>query len=98
MTKIGKLCHISHNVRIYTSTNLSDQDFKKPLNARHENLIIEDYCWIDANVFIGPGIIIGTNSIVRANSVVTHNLPPNSIVGGVPARNIRNKSNKPLLQ
>ena len=92
---IGKNCRISHNVRIYTSTNEADQDFNKQiLDRRAENVIIEDAVWIGANVFINPGIRIGQNSVIGANSVVTKNVEPNSIVGGVPAKLIRMKSDK----
>ena len=49
---------------------------------------------IGKNVWIGiastvlPGVTIGDNSIVGANSVVTHDVPPNTIVAGFPARKI----------
>ena len=49
---------------------------------------------IGRNVWIGiastvlPGVTIGDNSIVGANSVVTHDVPPNTIVAGSPARKI----------
>ena len=49
---------------------------------------------IGKNVWIGiastvlPGVTIGDNSIVGANSVVTHDVPPNTIVAGSPARKI----------
>ncbi|MFA7075499.1 MAG: acyltransferase [Candidatus Izemoplasmatales bacterium] len=44
------------------------------------------------NVFVGSGSIIlsdvriGPNAIIAAGSVVTHDVPPNSVVGGIPAR------------
>jgi|APSaa5957512622_1039677.scaffolds.fasta_scaffold147915_1 maltose O-acetyltransferase len=89
--RIGKRCAISHNVRIYTTTSLSDQDFSCLREIKSGDVIIEDDVWIGANVFINPGITIGHNSIVGANSVVTHDVPNWTIVGGVPARVIRMK-------
>lgn len=47
---------------------------------------IEDECWIGANVVITPGVTIGFHSVVAAGSVVTKDVPPYSIVGGNPAR------------
>jgi len=51
-------------------------------------IIIEDNCLIGANVQLLPNIRIGRNSIVGANSVVISDIPPYSIVMGVPARPI----------
>lgn len=42
--------------------------------------------WIAVNVVILPGVTIGENSIVAAGSVVTKDVPPLTIVGGSPAR------------
>ncbi len=42
--------------------------------------------WIGVNATILPGVTIGNNSIVAAGAVVSHDVPPNSIVAGVPAR------------
>lgn len=52
-------------------------------------IIIEDGCWIGfgAAVICNRGVLrIGKNSVIGANSVVTGNVPPRSVVGGVPAR------------
>lgn len=87
----GKKCSISHNVRIYTTSNIANQDFSNELKKYSKDVVIEDYVWIGANVFINPGCKIGKNSIVGANSVVTKDIPENSIYGGVPARLIRKK-------
>jgi acetyltransferase-like isoleucine patch superfamily enzyme len=51
-------------------------------------IVIEDNCLIGANVQLLPNIRIGKNSIVAAGSVVVSDIPPNSIVMGVPARPI----------
>ena len=90
--EIGNNCSISHNVRIYTQSKTADQDFSKSSLINKANVIIEDYAWIGANVFINPGVVIGKNSIVGANSVITKNVPMNAIFGGVPAKLIRMKS------
>jgi len=45
--------------------------------------------WVGAKATILPGVHIGDNAVVGANAVVTHDVPAYTIVGGVPARVIR---------
>jgi maltose O-acetyltransferase len=91
--EIGKGCAISHNVRIYTQSYEADQDLsQEPVKIKIGDVIIGDYVWIGANVFINPGITIGNNAVIGANSVVTKNVGAYSIVGGVPAKVIRQKN------
>jgi maltose O-acetyltransferase len=83
---------ISHNVRIYTQSNLADWDFSNsPIPEKVGNVIVENYVWIGANIFINSGVTIGTNSIVGANSLVTKDIPPFLVYGGVPAKFNRQK-------
>lgn len=94
--KIGKNCSISHNFKLYTSSNDPDQNFNDTSlirNKKKGNVYIGDGVWIGANVFINPNIKIGNNVVIGANSVVTKDIEDNSIVGGVPAKLIRMKSN-----
>jgi acetyltransferase-like isoleucine patch superfamily enzyme len=49
-------------------------------------IVIEDECWIGANVVITAGVTIGRHSVVAGGSVVTRDVPPYSVVGGNPAR------------
>lgn len=49
-------------------------------------IVVEDDCWIGANAVILAGVTIGRHSVVAAGSVVTHNVPAFSVVGGNPAR------------
>ena len=52
-------------------------------------VVIEDDCWIGANVTILKGVTIGRGSVVAAGAVVTKSFPPYSIIGGVPAKLIK---------
>ena len=45
--------------------------------------------WIGANAVILPGVSIGEHSVVAAGAVVTKDVPPHSLVAGVPARIIK---------
>jgi len=55
-------------------------------------IVIGNDVWIGANAFITTDIEIGDQSIVAAGAVVTKNVPPKSVVGGVPARIIRTRN------
>lgn len=50
---------------------------------------ILDNCFIGLNSIIMPGVTVGPNSVVAAGSVVTRDVPPSTVVGGVPARVIK---------
>lgn len=52
-------------------------------------IVIEDNVWIGAHSIILSGVTVGEGCIVGAGSVVTHDVPPYSIVAGVPARVIK---------
>jgi maltose O-acetyltransferase len=47
--------------------------------------------WIGARVILLPGVHIGDHSIVAAGAVVTRDVPPWSVVGGVPARILKSR-------
>lgn len=51
--------------------------------------MIEKGVWIAAGATIIGGVAVGENSVVAAGSVVTRDVPPNTLVGGNPARVIR---------
>jgi acetyltransferase-like isoleucine patch superfamily enzyme len=52
-------------------------------------IVIEKSVWIAAGATIIGGVTVGENSVVAAGSVVTKDVPPNTLVGGNPARVIR---------
>lgn len=52
-------------------------------------VIIGDHVWIGMNAMILKGVTIGEGAVVAAGSVVTKDVPPHSLVGGVPAKVIK---------
>jgi galactoside O-acetyltransferase len=52
-------------------------------------ITIEDDVWIGAGAIVLPGVTVGRGSIVAAGAVVTSDVAPLTIVGGVPARELR---------
>ena len=55
---------------------------------KYGRIILYDNCFIGFGSTIMPGVSIGPNSVVAAHSVVTKNVPPNTVVGGVPAHRL----------
>lgn len=73
------------------SANHRFDDLTVPMNRQGWSevgrpVVIEDDVWIGANVTITAGVRVGHGSVLAAGSVVTKDVPPFSIVGGVPAR------------
>ena len=54
-----------------------------------EDVHIGKNAWIGANAVILPGVTVGENAVVGAGSVVTHDVEPNTVVAGNPARVIK---------
>lgn len=84
---------IGNGVRI--GRNVSIRDWNGPhviINDRYTNhapVHIEDHVWLCSGCTIMPGVTIGEGSVVGANAVVTKNIPPRSLVAGMPAKVIK---------
>lgn len=72
---------------------VNKDDFETPLVKRKlyslGPVIIEDNVWIGENVSIMPNVTIGRGCIIGANAVVTKSFPAYSVIGGIPARIIK---------
>ena len=84
---IGDNVLIGHNVVLATLDHNTCVSKRAELFAAP--IVIEDNVWIGANVTVTSGVTIGKGSIVAAGAVVTKDVPEYSIVGGVPAKVIR---------
>lgn len=86
--------------RVYISDHthgaLDYHDIDKPPSTREVYskgpVIIEDGAWIGEGACILPSVRVGRYAIVGANAVVTRDVPPYTIVGGVPAQLIKTLS------
>jgi virginiamycin A acetyltransferase len=65
--------------------------FPETRRGRNDLPIIENDVWIGTDVILARGITLGTGCIVAAHSVVTKSVPPYAIVGGNPAKVIRQR-------
>lgn len=88
--EIGKRVTMGSRVMLVcNSHNFYERDGEWKEEQWAKPIIIEDECFIASGAIILGGITIGNRSIVGAGAVVTKDVPPNSFVGGVPARIIR---------
>lgn len=78
---------IGHNTVIATLNHLQDPARRGGMFARPVH--IGKNVWIGANATILPGVTIGDGAIVAAGAVVTRDVAANTIVGGVPAKVIK---------
>lgn len=81
---IGDGTLIGHNVVLATINH--DLDPKNNRKNHYAPIIIENHVWIGSNATILPGVTIGEWAVVAAGAVVTKDVPPYTVVGGLPAR------------
>ncbi|PLT29515.1 sugar O-acetyltransferase [Peribacillus deserti] len=87
--RFGDNCLLGPGVHIYTAAH--------PLNATERTAGLEfgksvhigDNVWIGGGAIINPGITIGNNAVIASGAVVTKDVQENTVVGGNPARVIK---------
>ncbi|MDD3149873.1 MAG: DapH/DapD/GlmU-related protein [Candidatus Gastranaerophilales bacterium] len=88
--KIGKCCDIGFGVTIVNAKHTLKSNFTtRRLHEPNLPIIIEDYVWVGCNSTVLGGVTIGKGSVIAAGSVVVKDVLPNTVVAGVPAREIK---------
>jgi acetyltransferase-like isoleucine patch superfamily enzyme len=90
---IGDQVLIGPNVNIIT-TGHPLQPSQRRAYVEAKPIVIEKNVWIATGATIIGGVTVGENSVVAAGAVVTKDVPPNSLVAGVPAQIIRSLTNE----
>ena len=85
---LGDDCLIGHNVVFATLNHFIEPTERASMHPAP--IVLGKKVWVGSNSTILQGVTIGDNSIIAAGSVVTKDVPANTIVGGVPARILRN--------
>jgi acetyltransferase-like isoleucine patch superfamily enzyme len=85
---------IGPNVNIITTSHPLEPSQRRAVTIG-KRIVIERNVWIAAGATVIGGVTVGENSVVAAGSVVTRDVPPNTLLGGNPARVIRSISEAP---
>lgn len=88
---IGSHVNLAQGITI-TALNHNFDDSEKRIDQQGistKEVVLEDDIWVGANAVILPGVTIGNHAVVAAGAIVTKDVPPHSLVAGVPAKVIR---------
>lgn len=91
--EIGSHVDIASQVMIWTSEHDINSPDMRPIE---EKVVIKDYVFIGPRSIILPGVTIGRGAVVGAGAVVTNDVPPKTVVGGIPAKKISDRKTQEL--
>jgi len=95
LVTLGDRVTISPQVTLVVSSSPNNSKLRDVVYPRKIGRItIEDDAWIATGAIVLPRITIGKMSVIGAGSVVTKDVPPFTVVGGVPARVIKKIGDK----
>lgn len=86
---IGDRVSIAPRVTLVTSSHPNHSRIRGFAPVSQGPIVIENDAWLGAGCVILPGVRIGRGAVVGANSVVLRDVPSLHVVGGQPARTIR---------
>ena len=86
---IGNNVVISMQCTFITHIDMKKSALSKEFPAIHDQILINDDCYLGAGSIILKGVTLGQKSMVAAKSLVNKNVLPHTLVGGVPAKEIK---------
>lgn len=86
---LGDGCALGQEVMILTGTHEVAWPQRRAGALSASPVVVGRGAWLGARVVVLPGVTVGEGSIVGAGAVVTRDVPPNTVVGGVPATALR---------
>ena len=84
---LGNFVCLTEDVKIFTHTH-SESDHAI---RTYQPVVIKDFAKIYTRAIILPGVTIGEQAIVASDSMVHHDVPPNAVVAGIPAKVVRER-------
>lgn len=92
--RFGDECMLGPGVHIYTATHSVDADERTAGTEFGAPVEVGDRVWIGGRAVLNPGVTVGDDSVVAAGAVVVDDVPEGVVVGGNPARVIRDLDSK----
>jgi maltose O-acetyltransferase len=86
---IGSNVSFGHEVVIITTSHEIGRHTRRAATLCSKPVSIGDGAWLGSRCTILPGVVIGAGAVVAAGAVVHKDVPPNAMVAGVPAREVR---------
>lgn len=89
--RIGAFCSLAPYVTLI-DTDHAYEARGRPIRfqgGRAEPIVVEDEAWIATRSIVLKGVTVGKHAVVAAGSVVNRDVPPHTVVAGVPARVVR---------
>ena len=87
--RLGNGVSIAERVTLVISSRPNFSRFSNIVPSNHGPIVIENDAWLGTGVIVMPNITIGEGAVVGAGSVVNRDVPPFTVVAGVPAKPIR---------
>ena len=85
---IGRDCNVSERAYICCASHNIQSDVHEQV---HKPVVLKDRSWVAAEAFVGMGVIIGEGAVVGARAAVFKDVDPWKVVGGNPAKVLKNR-------